>query len=106
MHGMQTLDLERKMHKDAEMGYFTCYYVITPKKADELREMGFTVTDLKQQSTPPGQFRIDWSQVGFEKFSGVDVFSLDEKDEKYTLAEKLWIISTKIHENPCRYFHS
>ena len=99
-------EVETKMHKDAEAGCYNTYYIISEEKADELRKKGFDVKDSDKQSCSPRVFRIDWSQAGVDRFIGVDVFSLNEKNEEYTHAEQLWIISSQIRENPVRYFET
>ena len=89
------IPVEEKMASEAEFGFYYLYYVITLKKAEELRDLGFVVTDSKEQRSSPRLHKIDWSQAG-KVFEGVDdIHSLNERDEKYTLPQKLWITSSK-----------
>lgn len=97
------IPIEEKMKSEAEFGAKNLHYVITLKKADELREMGFIVTDSKEQRNSPRLHKIDWSKAG-EKFKDVDIDTLDEKNDNYSLPEKLWIIASKVHKDPIKYY--
>lgn len=84
--------VEEKLESEANFGLFTAYLKIGKIKANELRENGCEVTDLKEVNYFPRLHRISWKEARVEC---MDVNSLDEKDLKYSFAQKLWIISMK-----------
>ena len=93
---MRTLiPVEEKMFSEAEFGLYNLYYIITLKKAEELREQGFVVTDSKETRNSPRLHKIDWSKACVGKFDYEDVSSLDEKSDEYTLPQKLYIVTYK-----------
>ena len=98
------IPVEEKMVSEAEFGLFFMHYVITLKKAKELREMGFEVTDLNQQHSSPRLHKIAWNQAGFGVFDYKNIMELDETDPKYTLPQKLWLITSKVQRNPALYY--
>ena len=85
------MNIEQQMEAEAEFGLFFAYLKITKTKADELRRKGLNVTDSKESKKFPRLHRIAWEN------SHVDgnVYNLDERDIKYSLSQKLWIISMK-----------
>ena len=89
-----TITVEERMESEAEFGFFYYYGKLTKKKANELSSLGFTVTDSHESKSYPRLFKVSWLDVELED-CGLDIDTLNEKDEKYTLAQKLWIISTK-----------
>lgn len=84
--------VEEKLKSEAEFGLFSANFKIGKTKANELRENGFEVTDSKEFNYFPRFHRISWKNSVVEC---KDVNSLNEKDSKYSLAQKLWIISMK-----------
>lgn len=102
---MRTLiPVDEKLFSEAEFGATNIYYIITLKKAEELRKDGFVVTDSKEQKGSPRVHKIDWTNAG-EKFKDVeDIFALNEKDSQYTLPERLWIIAAKVKKDSVRYY--
>ena len=95
--------VEEKMKKEAEFGAFNAYYLITLKKAAELRNQGFVVTDSKEQKGSPRLHKIDWSNAG-ERFKEANIAALNENCDDYSAPEKLWIISSKVKEDPVNYY--
>ena len=89
------IPVEEKMLSEAEFGYYDLHYIITKKKANELREQKFVVTDLHKTNRFPRLHKIDWSHAGSQLTNSLEVNSLDENNEKYCFAERLWIISSK-----------
>lgn len=83
--------VEERMLSEAEFGFFHLYTKITKKKAKELQEKGFIVTDSKEKNSYPRLHKISWVRAAVEG----DIQNLDENDEKYSLPERLWIISKK-----------
>ena len=84
--------LEEKLKSEAEFGLFYASFKIGKTKANELRENGLEVTDLKEFNYFPRLHKISWKEARVEC---EDVNSLDENDQKYSLAQKLWIVSMK-----------
>lgn len=84
--------VEERMISEAEFGLFFAYLKIGLNKAKELREKGCIVTDSKEVNNFPRFHRISWKDA---KVECEDVNSLDENSDKYTFAQKLWIISMK-----------
>ena len=84
--------VEERMISEAEFGLFFAYLKIGLNKAKELREKGCIVTDSKEVNYFPRFHRISWKDA---KVECEDVNSLDENSDKYTFAQKLWIISMK-----------
>ena len=101
-----TISLEEKMISEAEFGFYNMYHMITPKKAEELRQLGFSVSDMHENRSSPRIHRIDWSEARYENFEYSDIQKLNEDDAKYTLPQKLWIITTKVKNNPTAYYKS
>lgn len=85
--------VEEKLMSEAEFGLFAASFKIGKTKASELQENGFEVTDSKEYNYFPRLHRISWKNAIVE--CKEDVKSLNEKDLKYSLAQKLWIISMK-----------
>ena len=93
---MRTLiPVEEKMISEAQFGLYNLYYIITKKKADELRNQGFIVTDSKESNSFPRLHKIDWSKACVGKFDYENVSKLDENSDEYTFPQKLYIISYK-----------
>ena len=93
---MRTLiPVEEKMVSEAQFGLYCLYYIITKKKAAELRDQGFIVTDSKESNHFPRLHKIDWSKACVGKFDYEDVTKLDENSDEYTFPQKLYIISYK-----------
>ncbi len=88
---------EERMESEAEFGLFFTDLKIGKKKAIELREKGLNVTDSKEVKSFPRLHHISWKEAMVECD---DVQNLDEKSDKYTLAQKLWIISMKNQPKP------
>lgn len=84
--------VEERMISEAEFGLFFAYLKIGLNKAKELREKGCIVTDSKEVNYFPRFHRISWKDA---KVECEDVNLLDENSDKYTFAQKLWIISMK-----------
>lgn len=84
--------IEERMISEAEFGLFFAYLKIGLNKAKELREKGCIVTDSKEVNYFPRFHRISWKDA---KVECEDVNSLDENSDKYSFAQKLWIISMK-----------
>lgn len=84
--------VEERMKSEAEFGLFFAYLKIGLNKAKELREKGCIVTDSKEVNYFPRFHRISWKDA---KVECEDVNLLDENSDKYTFAQKLWIISMK-----------
>lgn len=84
--------VEEKLKSEAEFGLFVANFKIGKTKANELRQNGLEVTDLKEFNYFPRVHRISWKEARVEC---EDVKSLDENDSKYSFAQKLWIISMK-----------
>lgn len=87
-----TATIEERMISEAEFGLFFAYLKIGLNKAKELREKGCIVTDSKEVKSSPRFHRISWKDA---KVECKDVNLLDENSDKYTFAQKLWIISMK-----------
>lgn len=84
--------VEERLMSEAEFGLFTANFKIGKTKAKELKENGFEITDSKEFNYFPRLHRISWKNSVVEC---EDIKSLNEKDSKYSLAQKLWIISMK-----------
>jgi len=84
--------IEERLESEAEFGLFFADFKIGKNKANELREQGCNVLDSKQFNYYPRIHHISWKHAMVECS---DVNLLDEKSDKYTLAQKLWIISMK-----------
>ncbi len=84
--------VEEKLKSEAEFGLFVANFKIGKTKANELRQNGLEVTDLKEFNYFPRVHRISWKEARVEC---KDVKSLDENDSKYSFAQKLWILSMK-----------
>lgn len=84
--------LEETMNSEAEFGLFYAYSKISHQRTIELRKQGFIVTDSLESCKFPRLHRICWAQAVVET---TDVKSLNENDDCYTPAQKLWIISMK-----------
>ena len=84
--------IEDKMESEAEFGFDYAYLKITKKKGIELENQGFVVTDSHNSRSYPRLHKISWkdSAIEYDELS-----SLNEKDSKYTFAQKLWIIAEK-----------
>lgn len=89
---MSITTVEEKLESEANFGLFTAYLKIGKIKANELRQNGLEVTDLKEFNYFPRVHRISWKEARVEC---KDVKSLDENDSKYSFAQKLWILSMK-----------
>ena len=87
-----TAVVEDKLYSDAEFGLFFAYQKITKTKANELRTEGLDVADCNDARNFPRLHYISWKNA---KINCEDVSSLDEKSDKYNLAQKLWIVSMK-----------
>lgn len=85
------ITVEEKMESEAEFGRFYAYVKLTKKKAEELVREHFDVRDSKESKHYPRLHRISWEWNTVEG----EISALNEKSNEYTLAEKLWIISTK-----------
>ena len=101
---MASTSVEEKMISEAEFGFYNMYHAITLKKAQELRNQGFNVQDLHENRSYPRLHRIDWSEARYENFEYSDIQKLNENDPKYTFSQKLWIITTKVKNNPYSYY--
>lgn len=88
-------NLKSKLMEQANLGLFYLYESISQKVAVELRNKGFTVTDSHESKNFPHVHRICWREVGFSVIDYDPVDILDENNPKYSLAQKLWIISEK-----------
>lgn len=88
--------VEEIMKSEAEYGLFHLSHKIGRNKANELREQGLDVTDLKEVNFYPRIHYISWRKILIEC---LDVNLLDENSDKYTLAQKLWIIAMKNQPN-------
>lgn len=86
------VSLEEKLQSEAEFGLFFAHQKITQTKAKNLRDEGLSVTDLHITRSSPRLHYISWKEA---KVDCLDVHSLDETSNQYTLAQKLWIISMK-----------
>lgn len=95
--------LEEKMFSEAEFGMFYIYHKISLKKANELRNLGFEVTDSKENRAFPRTHRIGWFGSGL-KLAQKNIDELNEDDPGYSLPEKLWIISNKVLKDPVDYY--
>ena len=84
--------LEERLISEAEFGLFYFYENITHKKAVELRNSGFIVTDSMESKKFPRQHRIYWGQAIVEC---KNVHILNENDSQYSFPQKLWIIAMK-----------
>lgn len=84
--------VEEKLKSEAKLGLFVANFKIGKTKANELRQNGLEVTDLKEFNYFPRTHRISWKEA---KVECEDVMSLDEKNPEYSFAQKLWIISMK-----------
>ena len=81
------ITIEEKLTSEAEFGTFKMYCKITKKKAEKLRQENLEVTDLKQTNNFPRIHRISWEKATVEG----DIYSLNPKSKKYSLAQRLWI---------------
>ena len=84
--------IEQRMESEAEFGLFFADLKIKKNKVNDLRSQGFEVLDSKEIKRFPRFHHISWKNTTVECN---DVNLLDEKSDKYTLAQKLWIISMK-----------
>lgn len=87
--------LEERLISEAEFGLFYLYDKITLKKAEELRAQGFVVTDSHENRSSPRLHKICWKCAGVGVFDYEPINSLDENNQNYSLAQRLWIISQK-----------
>lgn len=94
--------LEERLISEAEFGLYELYAKITLKKAKELREKGFVVTDSYESKASPRLHKICWKEAGVYVFDYENVYNLDENDPKYSLSQRLWIISEK-HKPSLKY---
>lgn len=88
----ELITLEEKLISEAEFGFFYYYGKLTKKMANQLRKEGFIVTDSKETRSYPRLHKVSWSNV---TINCENVYDLNENDPKYSLIEKLWIISSK-----------
>lgn len=84
--------IEERLESEAEFGLFFADFKIGKNKSNELRNQGCNVLDSKESNYFPRFHHISWKNA---KVECEDVNLLDEKSDKYTLAQKLWIISMK-----------
>ncbi len=87
--------LEQKLREQANLGLFCLYASISKKHVAELRQRGFVVTDSHESNSFPRLHKICWRAAGASVFDYINIHTLDENNVKYTLAQRLWIISEK-----------
>ena len=85
------ITVEEKMLSEAEFGLFFSYAKISKKKAQELRNAGFSVIDSKESNGYPLIHRISWQTAAVNG----NIQCLNENDDKYSFPQKLWIIASK-----------
>lgn len=83
-------EIIERMKKNAVYGSFHIYMGLTQKKAEELQKEGFKVISSKYGNTP--YQKVTWQ---YAKVKCDDISSLDENDEQYSLAQRLWILAKK-----------
>ena len=88
----EKLTVEEELFSQADFALTHAYLQISDEKADELRQQGLKVVDCQNPRNFPGLHYICWKDA---KVESDDIDLLDENSSKYTLAQKLWIISTK-----------
>lgn len=88
---------EERLISEACFGLFFANMHLTKKQADQLRNAGLVVADLKDKKNYPRLHWISWKNavVVSDNIESLDIESLDENSSDYTLAQKLWIISNK-----------
>ena len=84
---MKDKEIKEMMHFAAEKGFFSLSVLLTEKQRKHLRKKGFIIL--------PGSNTIIWAFASVNYDGLWELFSLNEKDSKYTLPEKLWIIAKK-----------
>ena len=83
------IPIEQKIISEAEFGVFFLRHRISNQVSENLRKQGFKVELL---SSSLRIYYISWKS---SVVRCTNIWSLDETSNKYTLAQKAWIISKK-----------
>ena len=88
---MISQEIIEKMRKNAVYGCF-CMHIKKPtkKEFEEFKKEGFKIISTKYDCSPYRKLTWQYAKVKCD-----DISSLDENDEKYSLAQRLWILSKK-----------
>ncbi len=95
MSNKLSVSLYERLISEAEFGLYYFYARITLKEAANLTSLGFVVTDCFEHKGFPRLHKICWKCAGVGVFDYENIDILDENNMKYSLAQRLWIISEK-----------